>query len=304
MPLGLGGLAPGHVQMGARQAQRRTAVVPLHDAGAAVDPDPVAAAMAHPELLVVFGLFVLDHLRGGGLARGQVVRVNQPTPQLDAGFTQLVEAVAEHVGPALVDLQQAGAQIPFPGAGTGCVQHVVQALPLCREGLLLAPQRALLGDRGGHIGDLDQGAALTLAADRGDPDQLVQALAALGRGGVGKQRQRRRVERAGQHRRHALGAARLHGREQAAGPHRREGLGQRESDQFRRRALGALRQPLVDHLDAVFAVEQQQPQMQPVGQARGPGEAGSLKHQDSPCRNSASRILRPWVELRSSRKAR
>ena len=89
--------------------------------------------VAHPDFTLVKGAMSQTMLFLPVTGQGQIVRMNQRAPDLCRHGAELLRAVAYQLGPAGIENDLTGLQVPFPGAGMGAIQNVLQAFTLVRQ---------------------------------------------------------------------------------------------------------------------------------------------------------------------------
>ena len=142
-----GPLARGDVLVRARHDHGGAVFVALDHPAAGEHPDPVPLAVAHAHLGLVGGQLAGQvglHQRAGAL---EVVQVGQPFPGLDGDGFKLLQRVAQHLGPLLVDVHLTAVHPPDPGAGGRAFHDDLQPRPLALQRFAVAH---VGGDVGGH----------------------------------------------------------------------------------------------------------------------------------------------------------
>lgn len=104
---------------------------------------PGLVAQAH--LALVIGKLPREVRSKPRIGLSEVVRLGQAPPGLEGDRRQLVEAVADHLGPARIDADRPGLDLPLPGASTGADDDILQPLPLAVQRLLGGLPRQLGG---------------------------------------------------------------------------------------------------------------------------------------------------------------
>ncbi len=95
-----------------------------------MDPHPVAIFMAHSRFnIVVLGFLVKTGLQIS-LRGFQIIGMSKVKPRLNANGVQLVQRVANDLGPTFIECCFAGLHIPLPSADASPLNNVTKALLL------------------------------------------------------------------------------------------------------------------------------------------------------------------------------
>ncbi len=120
----IGLLAGGDIQVRAGHAQRPALRRALDHGAARGDPDPVALAVAQAEIGFIDASRFSEARDEAFDDRLDVVRMQHRLPAVDGDEPELLQTVAEHAGPAVVDMDHAGLDVPFPRADAGALDDV------------------------------------------------------------------------------------------------------------------------------------------------------------------------------------
>jgi hypothetical protein len=154
--LKLRGLPTGDVGVGSEHPKRLSRAIPFDDTAPVAYPHPPAGAMAHAHLARVQLPLPGEMLGQHGLRLREVVRLRELLPGINGGRGKLLERVAEHCRPALVDRDRPGVDVPGPGSGAGSRECLAQAHRGGAHAPLEAQAQEGAGNRGGkRLHDLD-----------------------------------------------------------------------------------------------------------------------------------------------------
>ena len=129
----LGLFARADVFMDADHAQGSAIPIPRRDPALIAHPDPMAVAMPHPHLAEIPLRLAGEMTRHLGIGADQILGVTEGPPGLDGRRLQLLQAVAEHLGPARIQHHGVRDEIDFPGADPGRGDDVRETPPLLRQ---------------------------------------------------------------------------------------------------------------------------------------------------------------------------
>ena len=112
-----------NVEVGSDHSQWLTVFVPLNNASCVVNPDPVTVFMPHSRFAFVAFQFAFPVLCKELAGVFEVVWMACIKPGIDRYWCQLIECVANNVGPAFTERGFSGFDVPVPEANGRRFNH-------------------------------------------------------------------------------------------------------------------------------------------------------------------------------------